>query len=657
MNFKAKTSIVILLLLAQLFLVSVLIAPDRVLAQTQTPTLTINPSSSTVTSSKFTVYVAVSQLQNLNAIHFVLSFNDGPLFLDVPSTGTTAGDLFAGKQPTITVGNYYLNSTGLSYLNVLFELQGTQTVGSSGTKNVAAITFNVLSNAMPGMQSGLSLVSADALFFNGTNYDYIDEKTGITLQAGSVTVGYNATSLTVNSVQATTGSQVVISSTLGDNLGNPLAGMNVDYYVGSQKVGTGVTNASGISSVLYTAPAVGTYTLGAQYVGNLQGGKYGSSNGTATLTVAAVVQPTPSPSPTSQPTPASSSTAQPTPIPTPTVAQQTTTTIVLSSEKSNMSIGQDAFLSATLKDSNATVVSGAGVDFFAYIGGQWTKIGSTTTGSDGLAFLDYVPPTTGSIPVKAEFAGTSKYVGSSSNQIVLAVNKLATTLVLNAPAGANIGQEIMLSTTLKDANQKAVVGATIVYSAVSNGVEQQIGSSKTDLNGIASIPFTPTANASYQINAEFSQDSNYLASSDSKIVAVGLIVTNIVISAPANGRVGDAISIDATLTDASQQPIAQANIQFQVLQNGVWVPLNSATTNSLGVASITDNLDKAGTLTIKAVFVGNADYGASARSETILEVTETNLVLNMLPYIVIAVLAIAIVASVALVFVRKRRKV
>lgn len=649
MIFKAKASIVILLLLTQLFLVSVMIAPNQVLAQTQTPTLTIVPASSSVTSSTFTVYVAVSPLQNLNSIHFVLSFNDGPLFLDVSSANVVAGNLFAGTQPTMTVGNYYLNSTGLSYLNVLFELKSTQTVGSTGTKNVAAITFNLLTNAMPGMQSGLNLVSADALFFNGTNYDYVDNLTGLTMQGGSVIVGYNSTSISLNPVQATVGNPTVILSTISDSAGNPLAGLSVDYYISSQKVGTAVTNASGISSVLYTPPAVGTFTIGAQYVGNQPGGKYASSNSSSTLTITQTVQPTPTP--TVQPTPTS------TPTPTATPVQQTATTIALSSQSTNITISQNVILTATLKDANAAAVSGAEVDFSAFMGGQWTNIGSVTTGSDGTALLDYTPPVTGSIPIKAQFAGDSHNLGSSSNQLVLVVNMIATTLELNAPTEAKVGQEIMLSSVLKDANQNAIVGATITYSEVSNGVEQQIGTSKTDINGIASIPFTPTANASYFITADFSQNTNYLASSDSQTVSVGLIATTIAISAPANGRVGDAISIDATLTDANQQPIAQANVQFQVLENGVWVPLNSAVTNSLGVASITYNPDKVGTLSIKAVFTGNADNAGSVSSVTILEVTETNLVLNMLPYIVIAVLAIAIVISVALVFRRRRKEV
>ena len=167
MIFRSKSSFVIFLILSQLFLVAVLSVPNQALAETQTPTLSINPLTSTIASSQFTFYVTVSQVQNLNAIHFVMSFNDDPLFLDASSNGVVTGDLFAGKQPTITVGNYYLNRTERSYLNVLFELPGTQTVGSTGTKNVAVITFSLLPNALSGMKSGLNLDSADAIFIDG----------------------------------------------------------------------------------------------------------------------------------------------------------------------------------------------------------------------------------------------------------------------------------------------------------------------------------------------------------------------------------------------------------------------------------------------------------------------------------------------------------
>jgi 5-hydroxyisourate hydrolase-like protein (transthyretin family) len=229
---------------------------------------------------------------------------------------------------------------------------------------------------------------------------------------------------------------------------------------------------------------------------------------------------------------------------------------------------------------------------------------------------------------------------------------------LNNPAEARVGQQIILSATLTDSNQKAVAGATIEYSAVSNGIEKQIGTAKTDQNGTALIPFTPVDKGNYLIKAKFSQNENYLASSDSTIVSAGLLSTSLAINAPSEGKVGDAILITATLTDANKQPINQADVQFQVLENGAWALLNSTATNSLGVASTEYNLDKAGTLMIKAMYAGTQEYGGSISTEITLGITEENLILNTLPYIAaIVVAAVAVSVSSAFLIRRRQRRV
>jgi hypothetical protein len=474
MVLKSKSYLVIFLILSQLLLIAALSIPNQALAQTQTPTISINSSTSTVTNSNFAINISISQVQNLNSIHFVLSFNDGPLFLDVSANSVVAGDLFAGKQPTITVGNYYLNHNQRSYLNVLFELQGTQTLSSTGTKNVATITFNVLSNASSGMKSSLNLDSGEAVFFEGSNFYYVDEQSGLNLQAGP-------------------------TLTVGD------------------------------------------------------------------ITVQPTAQPTAQPTnqPITQPT------AQPTNQPTTQPTNQPTT--------------------------------------------------------------------------------------QPSSQPTSNNNPLATTIVLNTPAAAKVGQQVMLSATLTDSSQKAIVGGVVTFSVVANGAEQQIGTAKTDQNGKAIIPFTPTAKGNYLINANFNQNGNYLASSDSTIVSVDLPSTNLAVNVSGGEKVGDSVSITATLTDANQQPINPADVQFQVLENGAWTTIGTAATNLLGDASLQYKLDKAGILTVRAMYAGTADFGGSISDAKTLAVAEEKSMFNVFPYAV-GIVAVAIAVSASSAFVMRRRK-
>jgi hypothetical protein len=213
----------------------------------------------------------------------------------------------------------------------------------------------------------------------------------------------------------------------------------------------------------------------------------------------------------------------------------------------------------------------------------------------------------------------------------------------------------MLSASLKDSGQKAVAGATIVYSVVSNGDEKSIGTAKTDQNGNAIIPFTPDAKGNYLIKAKFVQTQTYLGSSDSTIVSADLLATNIVVNVSDGGKVGDSTAISATVTDANQQPISQAEIQFQVLENGAWTTIGTVTTSSLGDASTQYKLDKAGTLTVRAMYVGTSDYGGSISDVKTLAVTEANSMSNALPYVV-AIVAVAVGVSASSAFVMRRRK-
>jgi hypothetical protein len=814
MHFKNKTSCIVALL-SQFLLVSILLTSNSALGASQTPTMSVNPSSSTVSTSTFTLYVSVSQLQNLNTIHFVLSFNSGPIFLNLPSSSVVAGNLFAGKLPTITTGIYYQNSTGRSYVNALFELPTAQSVSSSETKNVAALTFGLLGNAMPGMQSALTLESADALFFNGTNYEYVDEKSGFSLQGGSITMGYLTTTIQANPTQVIAEKPASLSSILKDGSGNPLSNMVVDYYVGTLKIGSATTDTNGISSVQYTPLSVGSYTFMAQYAGNQPGGKYAQSNSTASLTVTqlstslalaipsslkigdlanftatfkkadvptggitvsfSVLPPNGSWTPIGTAVTSALGIAQVTytftsvgsftikaefagttnlascnstatvslsqskttikltitPTLTPKVDQTLTLSSVLNDENGNplnsktvdyfinsqkvnsattdssgsssiqytpseaspsdgwrveakfggeaayvssvdslqivvsqlstsinlnlapstITIGQKATLSASLKDEKSNLLSNLGVDFYCSVSGQWMKIGNATSGSNGIASCDYVPSATGSSPMKAEFAGNAKYISSSSDQVTLAINMMPTTLVLNVPVGAKVNRPTSLSATLSDANDKAVVGVPIEFSFVSGGIEQSLGSAKTDQNGNVSKLFVPSAAEIVTITANFAGDSNNTSGSTDISLTVSKVETSLsLVLSNSTVKTQNYVTLTSTLTDSDNKPVDQTIIQFEVYEDGTWIPLNSVTTNMQGVASTVYKPDKSGSLMIKATYNGGTEYVESASSEAVLKVTED----SILPFVIPAVVAAVAVPS--FFFVRRRRK-
>jgi hypothetical protein len=119
-------------------------------------------------------------------------------------------------------------------------------------------------------------------------------------------------------------------------------------------------------------------------------------------------------------------------------------------------------------------------------------------------------------------------------------------------------------------------------------------------------------------------------------------------------KIQNIVRINATLTDENHQPIERATIQFQVIETGgQWINITTTMTDFYGVATAEYVPVKAGTVTIRAVYNGDAKYVQYLSSENDLTVTEDNPLLLALPWIAIVIVIVAVVAVVA-VFVRRR---
>lgn len=769
-----------LLLIAQILLIFMALVPPPALAA-RTATLSVDPPSGVMTYPTYTINIIITPVTDLWQIHFRLSYNDGVDFLEVPTGGVELGDLFAGQEPLLSTGDYYLSDTGLSYLEVLIEMPGNDTVSSSVSISLARITFRLLDNAMPGMTSWLKLEWADATFFTGvgeTPYEYIDSDSGITLQSGTVELSYLVTTLTVDPATGTVEKPVTLSSTLKDGDGNPIAGESVDYYVDSQFVGSATTNDFGVSSVSYTPPDVGTFTITAEYVAPIVG-KYAGSNGTATLTVnrrdttlslsvkssikvgetvdlIATLEKdaTPMSGETIQfyvdSTPQGSATtnangtasvqytfsdvgtyeikaeyagttryAPSSDTTTRTVAMQTTsleltvtpqitkvdqdvtlsvvlkdencsrlpnqiieyyvntelvgsdttdangvssitytpieasppegwevearyggdpsysssvdtailvvnklaTTLTLSVQPTTITIEDTIVMTATLKDENTQAISSSNIDYYIMPEDRWIKIDSEITGGDGVASLVYEPTTTGDLWVKANYTGSSRYLADDSNFVKVTVNKLATTLTLSFRTPVKVEQTVMMSATLKDGNQKAIPNVTIEY-YILTGVLEPIGSAKTNQDGVASLPYTPTDVGNFTITAIFSESTKYFPSSDSQLLTVNPIATTLTLDVADTARVGDTVTLAATLKDENENPLRGLLIEYYIYSGEAWSNIGTAVTNSSGVATRDFTPSEAGSFLIRAEFGGDAKHAETTSQEATLTVNK-----------------------------------
>ena len=578
-----------LFLTAQILFICTALVPHQVFGQ-QRVTLSVDPSSVVVTYPTFTIDVVISPVTDLWQIHFTLSFNDYVDFIEVPTGGVELGDLFAGLEPGLSTGEYQISD--LSYLEVLIEMAGTETVTSSESKILAKITFKLLDNAMPGITSWLKLEWADATFYTGsgeTPYEYIDSESGMTLQSGTVTLDHLVTTLTVDPATATVEKPVTLSSTLKDGDGNPIGGSSVNYYVDSLEIGSALTNDFGVSSISYNSSNVGTFTITAEYVWNLPGEKYAGSSDTATLTV-----------------------------------NRRNTTLSLS-VKSSIKAMETVDLVATLKK-DGTSMGGETIKFYV----NSTEEGSKITDASGIASIQYNFSSLGTYEIRAEYSGTIKYAPSSDTTTRrVAVTRTYLELAVTTPV-TKVDQAVTLSAILKDESDSPLSGKIIEYYV---NVEW-IGSNNTDVNGFSSIAYTPfeaSPPEGWKIEARYGGDLSYSSSVDTATLVVNRLSTTLALSVePTTLTIEQTITMTATLKDENTKAIPGSNIDYYIKVEDRWTKIGNATTDGDGKASLVWASTTTGTFLVKANYTGSSRYLVGNSGPTIMTVNRLATTLTLI---------------------------
>jgi hypothetical protein len=596
---KIKSEYLISVALVLLVTITLLSVPTRTFAA-QTATLSVNPTSGVMAYPTYTTDVMITPVTNLNSIHFKLSFNNGTNnFLQVGMQDVKLGAIFAGQQLNMSVGIYHLTDTGLSYVDVLIDLNNNDTVNIAATQSIAIITFHLLPNVTPYVTSQLKLESADAVFYvGGSNpFQYIDEKSGMTLQSGTVTLGYLVTTLAMKSVTATVEKPTTISSTFNDGGGNPIQGELIHYYVNSQEIpGSPVTtDANGVSSISYTPSDVGVFTMQASYIGNQPNGKYASSSATVSITV-----------------------------------NKRPTALSLNVPPS-IKVGETQTFAATLEKDDGTPLSGQTINFSVNSG----PIGAPTTNASGTASIQYTfLSSPGTYIIKAEYAETAKYAGSSANVTRKTANiRTFLKLTITPQTGVKVDHAITLSATLKDESNNPLNGRDIDYYVNS----QIVGSGTTNPSGVSSFTYYPSEaspSQGWDVEAQYAGDGPYSSSTDTGSIVINKLGTTLtLIAAPTTIAFGQTIIMTATLKDENTKAVSNSNLDYYIRTGNQWNKIGNKTTDANGVASLVYTLTTTGTLLAKANYTGDVSryFGTEYIDPDIITVLKLNttLTLNM----------------------------
>lgn len=255
----------------------------------------------------------------------------------------------------------------------------------------------------------------------------------------------------------------------------------------------------------------------------------------------------------------------------------------------------DAYLVASLKDSNGTPISGAKVGFAN------NGVTYMLTDDNGEARYSTMNLAEGTYTVKMKFYGDDFY--SASNQAVakIVIGKIVTTLN-SSDVDVKYGSEGYLVASLKDGNGNPIVGAKVGFA--NNGVTYV----NTDENGEAKYSTIGLAMGTYTVKMKYYGNDTYQESNQAIAkINVADKFSSILTSADVHVLYGEDGYLVATLKDSNGIPISGAKIGFA--NNGV----TYIYTDENGEAKYSTKGLAEGTYTVQMKFYGNDMYGESSQ--------------------------------------------
>jgi hypothetical protein len=307
--------------------------------------------------------------------------------VNAPAAATTTTTLVASPNPAITNQSVTLTATvtassGKATGTVTF-LDGGTSVGS-GTVNTSGVVTVQLSSLSAGIHH-LTAQYAGATGFNASASPVVTEIVNAPALIQTTTL------LQVSASQIVVGQPVTLTATVAATSG--ISTGTVTFLDGSTPLGT-ATIVSGIATIQVPSLAVGSHSLTAQYAGN---GTFGAS---ASSGVAVAVSASSLP--------------------------QTTTVFEISQNPSPA--GMSVTLTATVSSASGTP-SGT----VSFLNGG-VAFGSATLNGSGVATYTAQSLPAGTYSLAAQYAGSSAYNASTSNNVSWTIVASGVTLALSTPS-------------------------------------------------------------------------------------------------------------------------------------------------------------------------------------------------------------------------------
>jgi hypothetical protein len=330
------------------------------------------------------------------------------------------------------------------------------------------------------------------------------------------------------------------------------------------------------------------------------------------------------------------------PAPVNVVKQKTR--IYLSVNPSTIKVGETVKITASLISGDGDPLKDEKINFFL----DSNMLGSSVTDESGNAFFELKVEEAGQFQVKATYTGSSRYE-ACSNVTSLSVSRLSTTISLDIPSTATVGDQLLINITLADENGRAIGNQAIRVEANST----IIGDATTGQNGKATVKYTLDRKGNLIISVVYDGTKNYDRSSISKSLSISPMKTTLTLTSQGIAFKGSPITLSATFKDAKGNPIEGAIIDFYLRSGEGRVKIGSATTDKTGIASLSYTPEAAGIMT-------SATFEASYNGGSIYKEAQSSIGLTVIDMFTITALSVLIIvgfAGIIFLFLRSRKRV
>jgi len=367
----------------------------------------------------------------------------------------------------------------------------------------------------------------------------------------------------------------------------PISGKFIMFFNVTEQVsiGTALTNASGIATFEYTAPAsAGNYIISAVHYADEDTNMSYTALGLRVLI---------------------------------------STEIIFDANPSIVGIGSPTLLSATLQHADGTPLSGGSIVFSNSVTGE--QLAVVLTDASGVATYSYTVPSSlaagSSIYLKASYAGDFTRFGSYALKTISVLD--FTNITVSAiPNSATVRDVVALTATLTYSNGNAASLKAVDFYLDSITEGNLLATRGTNSSGVASYNYTILDSVSagqHNIIAAYSGTSTLFGCSALAILTItgrGTVMT--LTAAPDSLYPNQAMSITANLKYAGTggTAIPGAVINFWEETSFPSVSLGTKTTNGSGYAGVTYIVPSTatdGVHTVRAVYEG---YGLNLPVET-----------------------------------------